>query len=91
MKINIRKLMRGLWICLILGTVAGGMTSCEKEPIGRYECERITGFDYEPTESGRYRIHTITIHETHIVRIVGYTYWLEVVGGQHFEWCGERY
>ena len=32
MKINIRKTMRGLWITLILGIVAGGMTSCEPEP-----------------------------------------------------------
>ena len=27
-----RKTMRGLWITLILGIVAGGMTSCEPEP-----------------------------------------------------------
>jgi len=33
MKINTRKTMRGLWICLILGTVAGGMTSCSTELI----------------------------------------------------------
>ena len=33
MKMNIRKTMRGLWIALILGTVAGGMTSCEMENV----------------------------------------------------------
>lgn len=32
MKINMRKVMRGLYITLILGIVAGGAISCEPEP-----------------------------------------------------------
>ncbi len=36
MKMNLRKTMRGLWVTLILGTVAGGMMSCEPyEPCWR--------------------------------------------------------
>lgn len=41
MKVNIRKAMRGLWICLILGTVAGGMLSCSKEEIPQQQQEDI--------------------------------------------------
>jgi len=42
MKINMRKTMRGLWVTLILGTVAGGMMSCESEFInGDCNCGRV--------------------------------------------------
>ena len=46
MKINIRKAMRGIWICLILGTIAGGMMSCSKEEIEEQAegCYVITGW-----------------------------------------------
>ena len=74
-------------ILLALALVLG-LTSCEKEPIPT--CYEITGFEYTPTESGRYKIYTITDEGVSIVRFVNYNYWLEVVGGQHFEWCGER-
>lgn len=33
MKMNLRKIMRAIWIALILTIVAGGMMSCEKEPV----------------------------------------------------------
>ena len=39
MKINMRKTMRGLWVSLILGTVAGGMLySCTPDEIGCEQC-----------------------------------------------------
>ncbi len=37
---NIRKTMRGLWIALILGTVAGGMISCDIEDVPCERCEQ---------------------------------------------------
>ncbi len=82
--------MKKVGLVLLMG-LAIGMTfmSCSKEPT--FECERIIGFEYEITEDDKYKIYTVTVHGTHITRMVGYGFFLEVVGGQHYEWCGERY
>ena len=74
-------------VLLVLG-LGLAMMSCSKELV--VECENITGFEYGVTEDGKYKIYTITVNGTKITRMVGYDYFLEVVGGQHSEWCGEK-
>ena len=79
MKVNIRKVMRGLWICLILGTVTGGMSSCSKAEVP-VECAVITG--WSTVDDGGMQENYFLFLDNGGRQLVDYEIWLRASNGE---------